>query len=96
MHGWKPLDVVWEAAIREGLTLLTRIEKFEGPAGGSFWRVWDPEKHQGFTVTLDPSLTLDAVRALGLTADDLFICRATALDDTLAANLALQCRLKVV
>jgi adenine-specific DNA-methyltransferase len=28
--------------------------------------------------------------------DDLFICRDIALDDELAANLALQCRLKTI
>jgi len=41
-------------------------------------------------------LTLDAVRALKLRKDSLFICRDAALDDTLSANLALQCRLKVL
>jgi len=35
-------------------------------------------------------------KALNLTADDLFVCRDRALDDTLAANLALQCRLKTI
>ncbi|OPZ45659.1 MAG: hypothetical protein BWY94_01196 [Actinobacteria bacterium ADurb.BinA094] len=34
--------------------------------------------------------------ALRLTADDLFVYRDVALTDTLAADLALQCRLKTI
>ena len=37
-----------------------------------------------------------ALRALNLGKDDLFICRDVALTDDLAANLALQCRLKTI
>ena len=37
-----------------------------------------------------------AVAALRLTADDLFVYRDVALTDTLAADLALQCRLKTI
>ncbi len=94
--GWGLEDVVWEAALREGYSLTAAIEQKAGPKGGAFWRVTDSDKDQAFTITLDDTLTLDAVRALGLAKDDLFICRDTALDDTLAANLALQCRLKVI
>jgi adenine-specific DNA-methyltransferase len=36
------------------------------------------------------------VKTLELQKEDLFICRDVALDDGLAANLALQCRLKTV
>ena len=38
----------------------------------------------------------EAYKMLGLTKPDLFVCRDTALDDTVAANLALQCTLKVL
>ena len=96
VQGWKPEGVVWEAAIREGYCLTAKLEPFKGRKGGTFWRVSDIEKNQSFTITLDESLTLEALRALDLKKEDLFICRATALTDTLAANLALQCRLKVL
>jgi adenine-specific DNA-methyltransferase len=39
---------------------------------------------------------LENLKPLGLTHDDLFICRNRALDDNAAANLALQCRLKTI
>jgi adenine-specific DNA-methyltransferase len=96
VQGWKPEGVVWEAAIREGYSLTAKLEPFTGAKGGNFWRVTDTEKNQSFTISLDETLTLEAVRALDLKKEDLFICRAIALTDTLAANLALQCRLKVL
>jgi adenine-specific DNA-methyltransferase len=94
--GWKAEDVIWEVALREGYSLTATIAKLKVPKGGSFWRVTDPEKDQSFTITLDDALTIDTVSALGLGKDAPFVCRDTALDDTLAANLALQCRLKVI
>ena len=96
VQGWKPEGVVWEAAIREGYSLTAKLEKIEGHNLGNFWRVTDQEKQQTMLVCLDDKLTLDAMKSFDLTKRDLFICRATALDDTLAANLALQCRLKVL
>lgn len=96
VQGWKPEGVVWETAIREGYSLTAKLATFAGAKGGQFWRVTDTEKNQSFIISLDETLTLEAVRALDLKKEDLFICRATALTDTLAANLALQCRLKVL
>ena len=92
--GWKPEDVVWEVALREGLGLAAAVERLVGD--GATFRVSDAERGRAFTICLDDDVPADAARALRLGRDDLFICRATALDDTLAANLALQCRLKVL
>ncbi|MGA3311070.1 MAG: site-specific DNA-methyltransferase [Xanthobacteraceae bacterium] len=93
---WKPENVVWETALREGYSLTSRIEKISNSGKQNFWRVTDPEREQSFVICLDDTLTLDAVRALKLKKDSLFVCRDAALDDTLSANLALQCRLKVL
>ncbi len=94
--GWKPDSVIWETALREGYSLTTRIEKIPNTGKQNFWRVTDPEREQSFVICLDDTLTLDAVRALKLAKNSLFVCRDAALDDTLSANLALQCRLKVL
>jgi adenine-specific DNA-methyltransferase len=94
--GWKPENVIWETALREGYSLTSRIEKIANTGKQAFWRVTDPEREQSFVICLDGTLTLDAVRALKLGKDALFVCRDAALDDTLSANLALQCRLKVL
>ncbi len=94
--GWKPEDVIWEVALREGYSLTSRIETIPNTGKQTFYRVTDPDREQSFVVCLDDRLTLDAVRALKLPKNALFVCRDTALDDTLSANLALQCRLKVL
>jgi adenine-specific DNA-methyltransferase len=93
---WKPENVIWETALREGYSLTSRIEKISDTGKQNFWRVTDPDREQSFVICLDNTLTLDAVRGLKLKKDSLFVCRDTALDDTLSANLALQCRLKVL
>lgn len=93
--GWNAEDIIWEVALREGLALTSKVEAI-GDAKEGFWRVTDEERGRSLTLCLADTLSLDSVRALSLSKDDLFVCRATALDDTLAANLALQCRLKVL
>ncbi|PYE81322.1 site-specific DNA-methyltransferase [Pseudoroseicyclus aestuarii] len=92
--GWQTQDVIWEVALREGYSLIAKIEELDVGTGPTFWRVSDEDR--SFTICLVEALTLDAVIPLGLTKNDMFVCRDTALDDTLAANLALQCRLKVI
>ena len=59
-------------------------------------RVTDPDIGQSFLICVDQELQPATVAALRLTADDLFVCRDVALTDDLAANLALQCRLKTI
>jgi adenine-specific DNA-methyltransferase len=88
--------VIYEVALKEGFGLNCQIERLQEIRGNSIWRVRDPDKEQTFRICLDEKLDLEAIRALNLGKDDLFICRDVALDDPLAANLALQCRLKVI
>lgn len=66
------------------------------PSIDRVYRVTEPDKEQSFRICLDEDLHVDIARALELSADDLFVCRDKALDDTAAANLALQCRLKTI
>jgi adenine-specific DNA-methyltransferase len=96
VEGWKPEDVIWEVALKEGYSLTSQINKLPQIATQTFWRVTDSDREQSFTICLDHQLKIDAIAKLGLHKTDIFICRDTALDDTLAANLALQCRLKVI
>ncbi|MBR9890789.1 site-specific DNA-methyltransferase [bacterium] len=92
--GWQPQEVIWEVALREGYSLTAKVEELDIDTGPTFLRVSDEDR--SFVICLDEALTLDAVAPLGLTKNDMFVCRDAALDDTLAANLALQCRLKVI
>jgi adenine-specific DNA-methyltransferase len=94
--GWNPHNVIYEVAIKEGYSLTSRIEKLSGVDGHTVYRVSDPDQEQSFHICLDDALSKDVVKSLALTAEDLFVCRDVALDDELAANLALQCRLKTI
>lgn len=89
-------SVLYEVALREGFGLNCDIEPIADLDGVAVWRVSDPEREQRFFISLDESLELETLRPLKLTQDDLFICRGVALDDDTAANLTLQCRLKMV
>ena len=94
--GWKAEDVIWEVALREGYPLTASVTPVGEASPPKFWRVSDAESGRAFIVCLAEHIDLEAVKPLGLAKDDLLVCRDTALDDTVAANLALQCRLKVL
>lgn len=96
VDGWRGEDVLWEVAVKEGYALHSRVEQLDDVAQNTVWRVTDPDKQQSFMLCLDHEMQEATVAALHLAADDLFICRDIALTDTLAANLALQCRLKTI
>ncbi len=93
--------VIYEVAIKTaGYGLNCRIERVAADSGGehnAVYRVSDPDRGQHFHITLDSKLDPATPRTLGLAGDtDLFVCRDTALDDALAANLALQCPLRTI
>ncbi len=94
--GWKPEDVIWEVALREGFGLRTSFASRDLANGNRVYEVSDPENGQSLVICLDDQIRADLTRALELKTDDLFICRDIALDDSAAANLALQCRLKTI
>ncbi|MBY0523263.1 MAG: site-specific DNA-methyltransferase [Gemmataceae bacterium] len=96
VKGWEATNVIWEVAIKEGYGLTTQIDKQDAGQGNTIYRVTDPDKNQSFRICLDDEIKPGLTQTLALTKDDLFICRDKALDDTAAANLALQCRLKTI
>lgn len=93
---WKPADVIFEVAVKEGYGLNIQIDQIESIEASTVFRVTDPDKEQVFYICLDEQLPDDLLIQLGLTQDDLFICLDSALNDTLAANFALQARLKTL
>lgn len=96
VDGWQRDGVIWEVAIKEGFSLSSRVRRVESCRSNMVYSVADPDKDQAFLVCLDDHLDPATPVALGLSQDDLFICRDSALTDELAANLALQCRLKTI
>ncbi|PKQ19877.1 MAG: site-specific DNA-methyltransferase [Actinobacteria bacterium HGW-Actinobacteria-6] len=95
VDGWQPLDVAYEVACKEGFSLTCEITTME-VAGNSVLVVSDSGIEQSLQICLDAEVSSDLGNALGLMRGDLFVCRDVALSDTVAANLALQCRLKTI
>ena len=89
-------DVLYEAALKEGYRLDSRIVQVEGLATNTVFHITAPDGVQAFHICLDAELVETDIACLALSKDSVFICRDVALDDTLAANLALQCRLKTI
>jgi adenine-specific DNA-methyltransferase len=90
--------VLWEVALREGFGLNSKFEKKEPSEGTTIYEITDPGKDppQTFAVCLDEHVRVDLSKHYPLSPDTLLVCRDKALDDTAAANLALQCRLKTI
>jgi adenine-specific DNA-methyltransferase len=94
--GWKPENVIWEVALREGFSLNTRFTAKDLANGNKVHEVTDPDTGQRFLICLDDQIRADFAKHCELAPDSLLICRDVALDDSAAANLALQCRLKTI
>ena len=94
--GWREEDVLYEVALKEGYPLDSTIARVAGLATNTVFRIAAPDGSQMFHVCLDAELAPRDIEGLGLSKDSVFICRDVALTDTLAANLALQCRLKTI
>ena len=94
--GWRVEDVLYEVALKEGYPLDSAIEEVTGLQTNTVFRIVAPDGTQTFHVCLDETLAEADVERLRLSKDAVFICRDVALTDTLAANLALQCRLKTL
>ena len=92
--GWRVEDVLYEIALKEGYPLDSTIEEVAGLQTSTVFRIVAPDGTQTFHVCLDEELAETDIERLRLSKDSVFICRDIALTDTLAANLALQCRLK--
>jgi adenine-specific DNA-methyltransferase len=93
--GWQLEAVIWEVALKEGYPLTSRITPLNIASYVSY-HVANPDNEQQFHICLEDRITMDLPRRLSLDKNMLFICQDVALDDTLAANLALQCRLKTI
>ena len=96
LPGWKPLNIMYEVALKEGYSLTSTIEELKEVANNTVYRVTDQDKGQSFLICLDSELKSDTPKALNLDKDAVFICRDSALTDELAANVALQCHLKTI
>lgn len=93
---WSPENVIYEVAVKEGFQLDCLIKQVETIEQNTVFQVVSSGEEQTFYICLDAEIFQDEIDKLKLTTDDLFVCLDKALDDTQAANLALQCRLKTI
>ncbi len=96
LPGWKPINVIYEVALKEGYSLICQIEVMKEIKGNTIYFVSDPDKNQSFQICLDDKLKESTLDGMKFGKNDLFICRDLALTDEQAANLALQCKLKTI
>jgi len=89
------ISIIYENIVKEGLSLNSKVNKIS-LGKNNVYQITDGE--QQFFVCLERKLTPEAVKALTdkLYKDKLFICLESALDDTMAANLALNLDLKTI
>jgi adenine-specific DNA-methyltransferase len=96
VDGWKPENVIYEVMLKQGYSLTSHIEPVTEIESATIYKVTDEDKRQHFYISLDNQFHFETARTLKLTKNDLLICRDMAIDDTTAANLVLQCRLKTI
>jgi adenine-specific DNA-methyltransferase len=96
VDGWKPENVIYEVMLKQGYSLTSSIEQVTEIESATIYKVTDEDKRQHFYISLDNQFHFETARTLKLTKNDLLICRDMAIDDTTAANLVLQCRLKTI
>jgi len=94
--GWKPENVIWEVALREGFSLNTEFSLKQLENDNRVYDVTDPDTGQQLLICLDEQIRADFTKYCELMPETLLVCRDVALDDSAAANLALQCRLKTI
>ncbi len=95
-EGWLAEDVLYEIILKEGYPLDSAIQPVKELTTNTVFCITTPNGTQSLHICLDEQLTETDIESLDLSKDSVFICRDIALDDTLAANLALQCRLKTI
>ncbi len=96
LPGWTPEGLLWEVALKAGYPLHSIVETLKEIKGQTVYRVTDPDKGTSFLACFDKAIAKDLAGRLKLTREDTFVVRDAALDDTLAANLALTCTLRTI
>lgn len=92
---WTPEAVLWEVAIKEGLSLDATIEELTVD-DNTVHCMTEARGERTIFVCLDDKIQSGLTDQLDLTADTLLVTRDNALDDEMAANLALQCRFRTI
>lgn len=94
---WTSEGLVTEIALKEaGFGLNFHIEKVSSVKKQKVMLVKDSDRNQEFYICLDSEFKHENIQGLELTSDMLFVCRAIALSNEDAANLANRCQLRTI
>ncbi|MGO9021897.1 MAG: site-specific DNA-methyltransferase [Syntrophobacteraceae bacterium] len=93
---WTEERIITEVGLKEGFGLNFRKDRVKAVSNNTVFRISDPDKGQSFLICLDKSIDMDSLKPLNLDQDKVLFVRDVALNDEMAANLALQCRLKTI
>lgn len=96
VKGWRKENVIYEVAIKEGFRLTSKIDVDPKYRNNEIWNVSDEDKERCLRICLDDKIEASTIGLLEFGKSDIFVCRDVALDDTNAANLALQCKLRTI
>ena len=91
-------DILYEVLLKEGYDLHAAIQPID-VAGQRVYRIQEPDddaEGRAFYACLEERLAEETVDALPLARETLFVCRDTALDDSLKTNLSLRCVLRAL
>ena len=94
--GWSVENVLYEVILKEGYPLNSEVKTVKCLTANTIFRIIAPDETESFYVCLDGELNETDLERLNLLKDTIFVCRDVALNDTLAANLSLQCHLKTI
>jgi adenine-specific DNA-methyltransferase len=92
IDGYDERSVVYEIMTKEGFDLNAKIEHEKGDLKP--WIVVDADKR--IIVTFADNVAQDQVEKMKLSADDVFVCFDSALDDTAKVNLGRGINIKTI
>ena len=94
---WKPIDIIYETILKEGLELNSKIEKIK-IKDNDFSYILDEKQNLDFYISLDEKITKETIEEIRTPQyrDNLFIFLDKALIDNDKINLITFIRLKVI
>jgi adenine-specific DNA-methyltransferase len=96
IEGWQPEYLLTEVLLLQGFPLDSRVARLPAFAHNRVLRVTSDLIAHHLTICLDTHLHEATLASLDLTAEDVFVCLDSALDDEAKLRLADRCNLKVI
>lgn len=96
VEGWKEEDLLTEIMLQQGFPLDSKITPQSGFKQNKVQLIESEACGHRLFVCLDPKIKEDTIKLLELSAEDVFVCRDSALTDQAKMRLADVCRLNII